>query len=240
MSGVVVGETLRRQFTSSGYWAFVALLAIVALGISRFNAPGSMWPSLVALLAFIIGCTPIGPEFSSGTLQLILTKPINRSVYLLSRVAGAVCAVWTATLIAGLVEFAGRALWGDLSRASLLGAAIVNSLADTVLVCALLVLLGSVTRAYFNIAIYLAAMFGLGILQAILGMFRAAHNAFGEWLTATPAVERSLAAISQNLFPDAPPRIDRGWLLLVFSNAAIALVLACFAFRQREVPYGAD
>ena len=36
----------------------------------------------------ITGCGPIGPEFSSGTLQLILVKPINRATYLLSRVAG--------------------------------------------------------------------------------------------------------------------------------------------------------
>ena len=29
-------------------------------------------------------------------------------------------------------------------------------------------------------------------------------------------------------------------MLMVLANAAVALVLACLAFRQREVPYGAD
>ncbi|HKR64485.1 MAG TPA: hypothetical protein VJZ00_12205, partial [Thermoanaerobaculia bacterium] len=93
MNGVVVSETVRRHITNAGYLSYLAFLAIVALGVSRFNRPASMWPSLVAVLAIIAGSAPIGPEFSSGTLQLILVKPVKRWVYLLSRVAGVVLAV---------------------------------------------------------------------------------------------------------------------------------------------------
>ncbi|HEX2061546.1 MAG TPA: hypothetical protein VHK90_12470, partial [Thermoanaerobaculia bacterium] len=61
MSGVVVRETMRRHFTSIGYWSFVALMTIIAAGVSRFNQPAAVWPSLVTMLAIITGCGPIGP-----------------------------------------------------------------------------------------------------------------------------------------------------------------------------------
>ena len=72
VSGVVVEETIRRHVTHIGFATYVALLAIVGMGVSRFDAPGAVWPTLVGWLAIITGCGPIGPEFSSGTLQLIL------------------------------------------------------------------------------------------------------------------------------------------------------------------------
>ena len=240
MNGVVIGETLRRHVTNGAYLAYVALLAIVALGSSAFDRPGAAWPSLVSLLALITGCGPIGPEFSSGTLQLILVKPVNRATYLLSRVAGVVLAVWSAAIVAAAFELAGRAIWGNGVPAASIGIALVNVMTDTVLAVSLLTLLGSMTRAYFNIAIYMVTMIGFSMLELILGMIRQSRNAVGRFLNEHLAIERGLSAIGENLFPDLPPRLDTQWLLMVLANAAVALVLACVAFRRREVPYGAD
>jgi ABC-type transport system involved in multi-copper enzyme maturation permease subunit len=226
MSAIVIRETMRRHLTNIGYIIFVVLLAIVAFGVARFDRPGSVWPSLIWLLAVIAGCGPIGPEFSSGTLQLVLVKPVNRSAYLLSRVAGVVAVIWIAALVAFAAESIGRLIW----HGPLPWTALVNTLTDSILVVALLTLLGSVTRAYFNVAIFMALQFGISITIGILGMIR----------SAPPQIARALGVIDHNLFPDAPPRIDRNWILLVLSNAAVALLLACFAFRNREVPYGAD
>ena len=44
---VVVEETIRRHVTHAGYLTYLALLAIVSLGISRFDSPGAAWPSMV-------------------------------------------------------------------------------------------------------------------------------------------------------------------------------------------------
>ena len=240
MSGVVFAETVRRHVTSIGYGVFCAFAAIVALGVSRFNSPGSAWPSLIAVLAIVVGAGPVGPEFSSGTLQLILVKPVNRAVYLVSRVAGAVVVVWTAAAIAFLAELIGRIAWGAATPWRLMLAVLVNTAAGVVLTCALLVLFGSLTRAWFNAAIYLALDIGLMIGLGVLGMFRATRTGMGAFLTGHPAIERTLTVVQENLFPDAPRVLDRNWLLLVLSNAAVALLLACLAFRRREVPYGAD
>ena len=241
MNRVVIAESVRRHVTNPGYLAFLALLVIVALAVSVFDRPASAWPSLVTLLALIAGCGAIGPEFSSGTLQLILVKPVNRAVYLLSRVAGLVLVVWLAAAVAALCELAGRGIWGDTGlQARAIGSTLLNSATDTILIVSLLALLGSLTRAYFNVAIYVTAMIGLSLSSVVFAFVRQTDNAVGRWLNEHTAIERGLQAVDRNLFAELPPRLDTAWTLMVLSNAAIALLLACLAFRRREVPYGAD
>lgn len=228
MSWVVIAETLRRHLTSVGYVAFTALLAIVAIAGSQMGGPGRSWTSLIALLAIVAGAGVIGPEFSSGTLQLILVKPIQRATYVLSRVTGVVLAVWIAALVAFASELVARLASTRPVPWSALSVGLLNALADTVLVVALLALLGTLTRAYYNVAVYFFVMISLNIAMS-LGARKLPKMALD-----------ALRFVERNLFPDAPPRFDRDWLLLVLSNAVIAIVLACFAFRRREVPYGAD
>ncbi len=237
---VVVAETLRRHLTSIGYWSYLAFLAIVSFGVSRFQQPGAGWPSLIALLAIITGCGPIGPEFSSGTLQLILVKPVRRWVYLVSRVAGVLCAVWIAAAIAAACELTGRLLWSDVVAPERIGLAFLNCLADSTLTASLLVLLGSLTRAYFNVAIYLFTQFALSAGQSVLGFIRMSGTAFGRFLAGHPGIEQTIAGIDRSLFPDFPPSFDPRWLFVVLAEAAVALVLASITFGRREVPYGAD
>ena len=88
MNATVIAETVRRHLTSAGYIVFLLFIAMVALFVSNFAVPGTLWPPLVSLLAIVTGSAIVGPELSTGTLQLIVSKPIRRSVYLVSRVAG--------------------------------------------------------------------------------------------------------------------------------------------------------
>ena len=229
MSEVVYGETVRRHLTSVAFLGYLAFLVIVALGSSRFVSPAAMWPTLIALLAIITGSQPIGPEFSSGTLQLILVKPVTRSAYLLARVAGVATVVTLAAIVAGAAELLGRAIWSQRLAADVLRAAVVNSAVESLFTVALLTFFGSFSRAYFNVAIFLILQVGLSIT---IGLARLART----W----PNLPRVLEQVNRNLFPDAPGTLDVQWLLLVLSNAAVALVLACLLFRRREVPYGAD
>lgn len=229
MSEVVYGETVRRHLTSVAFLGYLGFLVIVALGTSRFNSPAAMWPTLVALLAIVAGSQPIGPEFSSGTLQLILVKPVTRSAYLLSRVAGVATAVTLAAAVACAAELVGRALSSQRLAVEVLGTALFHSAIDSLFTVALLTFFGSFTRAYFNVAIFLVLQVGLGIAMGIARMART-------W----PILPRILDQVNRNLFPEPPGTLDVQWLLLVLSNAAVALVLACLLFRRREVPYGAD
>jgi hypothetical protein len=173
-------------------------------------------------------------------LQLILVKPVKRWVYLVSRVAGVVCVVWIAAVVAGLCELTGRLAWGEVVAPGVVGAAIVNCFADAILTASLLVLLGSLTRAYFNVAIYLGVELAFNAIQPILAMIRQSDTAFGHVLASHPVIELTLAQIDASLFPDFPPGLDGRWLALVLGEAAVALILAAIAFQRREVPYGAD
>jgi ABC-type transport system involved in multi-copper enzyme maturation permease subunit len=224
LSGVVISETLRRHYTSVAFVPYAIVLVMGALFIANFERPGSVWPGLVTLLAILAGCAPIGPEFSSGTLQLILVKPITRAVYLLSRVAGVVIFVWVTAGLAALTEWIGRGFTDGIPIVT----ALVHAMANALLIVALLTLLGSLTRAYFNVALYFGTMMFLGLLIPI------SARKLPEQVT------RALQVVSQNLFPNAPSQFSTDWLLLVTSNAAVALVLACLIFRKREVPYGAE
>jgi ABC-type transport system involved in multi-copper enzyme maturation permease subunit len=239
MNAVVVRETLRRHVTHAGYITYVIFVALVGLGAAGFAKPATMWPTLVSLLAIIAGAGVIGPEFSSGTLQLVLVKPVNRAVYLLSRVTGVVLAVWIVACAGALAELIGRAIWTRPAY-EWIGGTLLNAMTDVILTVALLALLGSLTRAYFNAAIYVALMIGLSVATGIAAMLRATHNAVGQFLERVPQLEEGLRLVDLNLFPDVGPRLAALWSVTVLANAALALVLACFAFRNREVPYGAD
>lgn len=228
MSRVVIAETVRRHLTSVGYVAYTVVLALVAITGSQMGSPGNSWPPLVSLLAIVAGAGVLGPEFSSGTLQLILVKPIRRATYLVSRVTGVVLAVWIAALVAFVCEVVPRLVDKPPMPWTTLGIALLNVMIDCVLVVALLALFGSFMRAYYNVALYFVVMIALNMTMA-MGARKLPKF-----------VLDALRFIERNLYPDAPPRFDRDWILLVLANAAIAIVLACVAFRRREVPYGAD
>jgi hypothetical protein len=227
---VVIEETIRRHVTHIGYIAYLAFLAIVAMGVSKFGPPAAAWPTLIGLLAIITGSGPIGPEFSSGTLQLILVKPVNRSTYLVSRIVGVLCVVWLAALVPFLCEVIGRMLRGEVPWYAM-GMKLLNTAVLAVLTVSLLTLFGSLTRAYINAALYVSLQIALNVVPGILGM--AGRDRFA-------MVRRGIDVVEQNLFPPAISGFDWRWMLLVLCNAAVAIVLACFVFRNREVPYGAD
>ncbi|HEX9985356.1 MAG TPA: hypothetical protein VGF69_19020 [Thermoanaerobaculia bacterium] len=241
MNLTVIGETVRRHVTSIPFLGYLALLAILALGVSRIdNMPGRIWPPMIALLSYVVGCSVIGPEFSSGTLQLILAKPVNRTVYLVSRVIGATLVVWIGAAVPMLAELLGR---GGRNAAVVTGTTLNYAIA-ALLTVSLMALFGSFTRAYFNIAIYFALSVGLSVTQGAMGMLQMARQGFFAWigklLADFPSIPRAIVWIDTNLFPDAPQRFSGEWTLMVLSNAAVALVAAALFFSRREVPYGAD
>lgn len=246
MNAIVVGETLRRVVTSPAYVLFVAFLVVIGVASAQGDRPAALWPTFVTLLVFVYGSQPIGPELGSGTLQLILVKPVNRAVYLLSRVAGVLLAAWVAIGCTAAAELLARlAVPGAARSWKPLVATAVNGAVEAVLIVALVTFFGTMLRAYFNIAMYFVVDGALALGLAALRMLRHASSgvfaALGRLLAQSPFVGRSLAFVERNLYPDAPAgRFDGAFVLLALSNAALLLLAGCLVFRRREVPYGAD
>ena len=244
MNLVVIVETLRRHLTSVAFIVFVILNALIAAASAKFGGTTAAWQALIGLLTLILGSQLVAPEFSSGTLQLILAKPVNRCAYLLSRVIGVTLAIWTALAICTIVDVTVRLLSHPGADRTALWAGPLNRALAALLACSLLALIGSVTRSYLHVAIYLVAEIGLSVTIGLVTMFTQAHGSFGGlgiFFEDHPAVLKGLHQADWNLFPDPPMgSVDRTWILMVLSNAAIALLAACLLFRNREVPYGAD
>ena len=94
-------------------------------------------------------------------------------------------------------------------------------------------------------AIYLGGQIALPLLGGLLDFLRrldqGVFGTAGAFLRAHPGVISAIRVVQENLYPDRPSvPFDRNWLLMVGSNASIALLLSCLVFRTREVPYGAD
>lgn len=244
MSVVVVAETLRRHFAHLGYITALLLLILIGVTMAALGAPQAPY-EMISLFALIAGCQLIGPEFSSGTLQLILSKPINRSSYLLSRVTGVVLAIWLAVVVVFVSDAIGRLIAGTpIGWRAAFAAALVSAL-KVLFVCSLLAFLGSFSRTYVNIGIYIGAQILLPAISGLLGMMRNAVSGemgrIGAFLRAHPGLLKALGVFNENLFPDTPSiPFDRDWMIMIVSNAAVALLLACVIFSRREVPYGAD
>lgn len=244
MSLVVISETLRRHFAHLGYISALLILIVIVALTSAIGSPQAPY-EMISLFAMIAGCQLIGPEFSSGTLQLILSKPIGRSDYLLARVVGVVLAIWVAIVVMFGSDVVGRLIAEKpiVWRAAL-AAALVSAL-KVLFVCSLLALLGSFSRSYVNIGIYIAAQILFPMISGLLGMMRNAASGemavIGAFLREHPGILEGLAKVNYNLFPDAPMiPFDRNWIVMMLCNSSVALLLACVIFSRREVPYGAD
>jgi ABC-type transport system involved in multi-copper enzyme maturation permease subunit len=242
MSLVVISETLRRHYTNVAYLVFLGLVGFVALIAGVFRAPASAWQSIVGLAPLVLGAQLIGPELSSGTLQLIIARPITRAAYLLSRVIGVVLAVWLAIALGVVVHLvASLAAQGPSQPTSelLSSAAALGLMA--VWYCAFLAFLGSLTRSYQNIAIYFALRIGMVLLVAGLSNYAGmSQSAAAVLLRSHPDWFRWLQKIDDNLFPESGQPLTTPLALMLLSNTFIALWLGCLGFRNREVPYGAD
>lgn len=240
MIWVVIEETIRRHLVRPGYLVFLVLLAMTGMFAATFNTPGQMWPWLVTILAIVTGSAIIGPEFSAGTLQLIVSRPISRSSYLLARVAGVFASVSVAALVGFTAECVPRVLLGRTLPWQRLTAVFAGTLLVSFLSIALLTLLGSLTRSWFNAAIYLGAQVGLAATETIVGLLRMRANVEGGLLTRYPGIERGLIALGDFLFPAIPMDLHRGWIVRILATAIVSLGLACLAFDRREVPYGPE
>ena len=245
MSLVVLIETVRRHFAHLGYIAALLVIIVIVVMMGALGAPAQAMYSLIPIFALVAGCQLIGPEFSSGTLQLILSKPIGRSAYLTGRVAGVVLSIWTAVLVIFTSDVIGRLIAGTPITWRAATAEGLVSLLKVLLACSLLAFFGSFTRSYVNVGIYLGGQILLSLLFGLLTMMKNAVSgemaAIGSFLRAHPGVLDAFSSISKNLFPDAPSiPFDRNWILMMLCNAAVAVLLACIVFSRREVPYGAD
>ncbi len=217
----VILETLRRNLRSLYYRAFFGVtIAMAAVLTWAFGSPQS---GGFAYLGMFLAAQILGPEISSGSIQIVLMRPVGRAQYLLGRFIGVFLAAmilyWAASLTA-LAVAVGRG--GDVVVSDHLVRALSGA-TQIAFIMALLVLFSTFARSYFNVVLLLLYMMLIVPLNAWLGIH-------------APAISRM---VMKNLFAHISPYAG-GDYLLVLSNTLIVLLLSAVVLSRRQFPYGAD
>ena len=246
MNAGVILHTVLGVCRSCGF----RLYGVVLLGASVYGGiepiHEKMWFGYMLIAVIVLGAQLIGPEISSGALQLLMVRPITCSSYLLSRVIGTYCVLIGAFTVCTAVQIVTR-LGTEGRSGTPFRLLLVNSAAnclEAMYFVALLALFGALTRKFYNVACFgafiLAVSQGPAALRDVVqwsGTFRP----IGAFVATHPGLVSSFFVLKHEILPTMSGRLLRPALIVtVVSNVALVLFLACLAFRGRELPYGGD
>jgi ABC-type transport system involved in multi-copper enzyme maturation permease subunit len=121
---------------------------------------------LAILLAMLVGAQSLAREVERRTIYTVLSRDCTRGEFLLGKYAGLVAVTWTAVLAAAAFAVAWIALNGGAPTAAV-GAAVLGILAETLVLIAMALLLGSLaspTIASVGVLIFTLCFHATGAL----------------------------------------------------------------------------
>ena len=237
----MIRRFLRQKFHSVGVVIALSALALVsAFPLATSGGESGFESGTLALIILAAAC--VSRDESSGALQMILSRPIRRSEYLLGRFAG-VLAGYGAFLLAcvGLALLVSRVLpmltGAPASFPPLAGLlrGAAGAFLGAMTMAAPILLLSTFLPGYGDVLGYILLGGVLALPSPVARLFQ------------MPALEKIGTFLRQNLMPD----VDWGevlsgrhllseptgrWLLAVVGY----LALADFVFSRREFAYGRD
>jgi hypothetical protein len=236
MSLTLVLATLRQRFTSPIRLVIVLLfgwmpmLPILMAPRTGFAALGDCY-----FLALALAAGMIGQDLSSGTLQLLLARPVTRAQYVFSRwgavAAGTFLLVALQTLCGAFVMLVrGAPVPWDQAALHLANSALLA--AGT---AAVMALLSSLAAGLGDLGLLFLVFLSAQVLEKV-GMFKS-----WEWLT------RGAGELSRALKPelDLAPFLHGGpvaWFAVVsyLSTVTLCLGLAVVVMNRRELSYASS
>ncbi len=233
MKRALVVAAWERMFSAPARLVLLVVTALFALlGTLVSRTPGPD-PGSTVLLVWILGAGVLGREASTGTLQLLLVRPVRRSEVVFSKWAalGAAASV-VALAQAGLVEL--LLIGSDrLPRAADLGLAGVHVL-SAFGAAAVLLLFSALLDGFGDVILLLSAFLATTILGA-LGSFAgsrflvAAGEEVRRFLAPAPAPEAVFST-----------RPDPYVLVSYLSTVTLCLALAVVLLNRKEVSYASE
>jgi ABC-type Na+ efflux pump permease subunit len=224
----------RERLTSIPRMALVLAGLSLNLLNSTLTGSGPPDPSSSALfLVFILGAGIIGRDVSSGTLHLILVRPVSRSEYVLSRWLG-LAAIASFFALVQLVLISAIAMThGTLPATSLLMTYFTEQVVLILGSSAVLVFLSTLVGGNGDIVLLAAGMMAGG-MAAMIGTgaqvpwLATLGTEMGQFLV--PHID--LTAISSGDYQD-PARYVIYW----FVSVAVSLTLAITVITRRDFSY---
>jgi ABC-type transport system involved in multi-copper enzyme maturation permease subunit len=236
MNLTLVLATLRQRFTSP-----IRLLIVLLFGwmpmIPILMAPRAGFAALgdCYFLALALATGMIGQDLSSGTLQLLLARPVTRAQYVFSRWGAVAAGTFLITVLQALVAALIMTLrgapvpWGE--AALLLG----NSALLALGTAAVMALLSTLAAGLGDLGLLFMIFLSAQVLEKV-GMFKS-----WEWLVR--GAGELLRALKPEL--DLAPFFHGGpvaWLAVVsyLSTVTLCLGLAVVVMNRRELSYASS
>ena len=232
MNGTLIRAFLRQRLTSPLRLAFLGILTVFPLLVAA--GVGSMVPvaGLAGYYALVFAAGAIGQDVSSGSLQLLLARPLTRAGYLVSRWAGAaLAAVALHGVVLGLATLTLLARHAPVEGTEL-GRLLAEGAASALGTASVIVCFSTLVNGLGDVGVFFASLLGLQIIGGL-----------GEARTWGP-VSKVCGMLIATLQPELPLQwillhAPPPWLAIVSwaSTVSLALAIGIVRLNRRELSY---
>lgn len=234
MNRTLISAFLRQRVTSPIRVGLILLLTVFPLGFVAITGELGSLEGLAGPIALILAAGAIGQDVSSGTLQLLLVRPVSRPSYLVSRWLAATLG---ATAISAVVIGLGTVVMmlrghgpDSLEPVRLL----LEALSVAAGQAAVMVMLSTLVNGLGDVGLYVASAV---LLQMLLGI-----GMFEHWTALTRACEELQGVLSAKLsWAWLSHHTSPSWFAMTSWASTLTLTLAVGIARlnRRELSYAA-
>ncbi len=159
MNATLLRAFLLQRFTSPMRLGLTSLFTFFPLVGVAISGELSLLGGIAGPIAIIFAAGAIGQDVSSGTLQLVLVRPVTRPSYVLHRWLGAVLAALGVVLMTFTCAVLLMLLRGSPLEALALSRLVLEAITAIVGHAAVMVMLSSLAGGLGDVGLYAASMF---------------------------------------------------------------------------------
>ena len=234
MNPTLIVAFLRQRFTSPMRVGLMLFMTIFPLGAAALMGTLSQLGGIASPLALVLAAGAIGQDVSSGTLQLLLVRPVSRPSLLVHRWLAAVIGAMALTVAVLVLAALALTLRGMQPDALDVVRMLLEALCSAAGSAAVMVMLSTLIGGLGDVGLFALALIFTQMLGGIA--------AFKHWDWLGRASEELQGALS--------PQLSWGWMLhgtppswfaitSWASTVTLALAVGIARFNRRELSYAA-
>lgn len=234
MNRTLIVAFLRQRLTSPMRLGLIVLATLFPLGGVAIMGSLAVLGGIAAPLALIFAAGAIGQDVSSGTLQLLLVRPVTRPAYLVNRWLAAVIGALGLTLLMFALGTLALMLRGQPPAASELLRMTLESTSAAAGSAAIMICLSTLAGGLGDVGLYFASVILLQMLAAV--------GQFEQWAWLQRASTELQGVLGPQLsFAWLLQHTPVSWFALASWASSITLALAVGIARlnRRELSYAA-
>ena len=234
MNRTLIMAFLQQRLTSPMRLGLIVLATLFPLGGVAIVGSLSVLNGIAGPLALIFAAGAIGQDVSSGTLQLLLVRPVTRPAYLLNRWLAAVIGALGLTLLMFALGTLALMMRGQPPATSELMRMTLESTATATGNAAIMIMLSTLAGGLGDVGLYVASLIVLQMLAAV-GQIK-------HWSWFERAISELQGVLAPQLsFAWMLQHTPVSWFALASWASSITLALAVGIARlnRRELSYAA-